>query len=86
MHRQPSFGKVFLLLEAQCDMRPYAAPIAEVGGRWKVEQLAKNKPAVAFWRKVIGEYCGGDFQQRVGQSEWGPLNVVLFNSDGRVKR
>ena len=49
-------------------------------GNWKVEQFLNNKPAVAFWRKVIGRYSGGNVQQGVGRSRWGPLNVLLFHS------
>jgi predicted acetyltransferase len=51
-------------------------------GRWKVEQFAENKPAVAFWRTVIDRYCDGRFEQRSGRSQWGPLNVLLFRSGG----
>jgi hypothetical protein len=39
VHRQPSFDKVFLLLETQCDMHPYTAPLAGVGGRWQIDRL-----------------------------------------------
>jgi ribosomal-protein-alanine N-acetyltransferase len=49
-------------------------------GRWKVEQFAANQAAVAFWRKVIGRYCGDSFEERAGRSQWGPLNVLLFRS------
>jgi len=55
-------------------------------GRWKVEQFAQNKPAVAFWRKAIDRYCGGVFDQRSGLSQWGPLNVLLFRSGERPGR
>lgn len=51
-------------------------------GRWLVEQLAQNRPAVAFWRKVIDRYCDGRFEQRAARSEWGDMIVLLF-SNGR---
>jgi len=51
-------------------------------GRWLVEYLAKNKPAAAFWRKVIGRYCGGEFQQKTRWSEWGMMHVLVFESRG----
>jgi predicted acetyltransferase len=51
-------------------------------GRWKVEQFEKNAPAVAFWQKTIDRYTRGRFQQRNGESQWGPMNVLLFRSDG----
>jgi predicted acetyltransferase len=34
-------------------------------GNWEVFQIEKNKPAQAFWRKVINEYCDGQFFERV---------------------
>ena len=49
-------------------------------GRWKIEQFAQNKPAVAFWTNTIDRYTGGRFEQRDGQSQWGPVNVLLFSS------
>ncbi|CAM3997319.1 GNAT family N-acetyltransferase [Mesobacillus thioparans] len=30
-------------------------------GRWSVLQVEKNEPARSFWRKVIGEYTGGNY-------------------------
>ncbi len=31
-------------------------------GLWEVSQLPGNRAAIAFWRGVISEYTGGDFQ------------------------
>ncbi|MFP2904554.1 GNAT family N-acetyltransferase [Pyxidicoccus sp. 3LFB2] len=31
-------------------------------GIWEVSQLPANRSAIAFWRSVIGEYTGGDFE------------------------
>jgi predicted acetyltransferase len=50
-------------------------------GRWKVEQFARNTPAVAFWSRIIDEYSSGRYERRCGQSQWGPLSVLLFRSD-----
>src|SRR4051812_30890661 len=47
-------------------------------GRWKVEQFADNKPAVAFWRNVINRYCNGQMEERSSKSQTGALNVILF--------
>jgi predicted acetyltransferase len=33
-------------------------------GNWEVSQIEKNKPAQAFWRKIIHEYCVGQFFER----------------------
>jgi predicted acetyltransferase len=49
-------------------------------GRWKVEQFAQNKSAVEFWTKTIDRYTNGNFQQRTGTSQWGPMNVLSFLS------
>jgi predicted acetyltransferase len=53
-------------------------------GQWKVEQFANNKPSVVFWQKVIDQYSRGQFEQRSGQSNGGPLNVLLFRSGKRT--
>ena len=53
-------------------------------GHWKIEQFADNKPAVAFWHKVVDRYCNGKFEQRAGKSEWGMMNVLLFDNGGRA--
>ena len=31
-------------------------------GRWHVEQLAGNAPAVAFWQSVIADYTNGNYE------------------------
>jgi predicted acetyltransferase len=33
-------------------------------GRWEVAQLEANTAAQAFWRRVIGDYTGGDYTER----------------------
>ena len=38
-------------------------------GRWEVRQIAANAPAQAFWRKVIGVYTGGRFEERFVEDE-----------------
>jgi len=52
-------------------------------GRWKVEQFAANKPAVAFWREVIDRYSGGRFEESSTESRSGTLNVLSFNNTDR---
>ncbi len=32
-------------------------------GRWEVEQLAGNLPAVAFWNRVVQGYTGGHYER-----------------------
>lgn len=52
-------------------------------GRWEVRQTANNTAATAFWRKVIGAYCGGSFSELVLADErWrGPVQV--FDNSNR---
>jgi predicted acetyltransferase len=52
-------------------------------GRWFVSEVEENLPAQAFWRRIIGEYTGGNFQD-VRVEEWeGP--VQLFESKKRER-
>ena len=34
-------------------------------GDWEVSEIAQNVPAQAFWRKIIGRYTGGQFEEEV---------------------
>jgi predicted acetyltransferase len=34
-----------------------------LGGTWEVGQIAANEGARAFWRRVIGRYTSGDFEE-----------------------
>jgi predicted acetyltransferase len=34
-------------------------------GQWAITQRESNKPAQAFWRKVIAQYNGGKFSERI---------------------
>lgn len=48
-------------------------------GTWVVGQTINNIPAQVFWKKIIDEYTGGNFEEVVS-SDWdGPLQK--FNSD-----
>lgn len=38
-------------------------------GKWQVAQEAVNLPAQAFWRRVIGDYTNGRFQE-ITQADW----------------
>lgn len=52
-------------------------------GRWIVRQLPRNEPAIAFWRAILDEYTGGDFEERTIGSEgkW-ENNAQFFRSRG----
>jgi predicted acetyltransferase len=49
------------------------------GGRWEVRQTAKNAAAIAFWRKVIGRYTGGRFEETMHDGpRWrGPVQTFV---------
>ncbi|MFC4159015.1 GNAT family N-acetyltransferase [Chitinimonas lacunae] len=59
-HRRGGWGR----LAAQClfDRLP---------GCWEMVQLARNKPAIAFWQRVIADYTGGDYQNLLIEGEMG---------------
>ncbi len=38
-------------------------------GLWEIAELARNVPAVCFWRRVIGEYSAGRYQETVSPTE-----------------
>jgi predicted acetyltransferase len=48
-------------------------------GRWEVAEVAPNAVAQAFWRKVIGEYTGGSYEERLIDDErWrGPVQTFV---------
>jgi len=54
-------------------------------GKWEVGYLPRNTPAAAFWRRVIGEYTGGPFDEtRVAMGTEAPtLPGYAFASRGR---
>lgn len=49
-------------------------------GRWEVWEIAQNVAAQAFWRRVIGRYTGGRFEERT----IGERPVQLFDTRDRV--
>ena len=38
-------------------------------GPWRVSEIAQNKAAQSFWRKVVGEYTGGYFTESWSEAE-----------------
>ncbi len=52
-------------------------------GLWQVTQIPENLPAIAFWRRVIGDYTGGRFEERSRPDpleEGEPRNVMIFRT------
>ncbi len=46
-------------------------------GRWQVSELTENLGAQAFWRKVIGEYTGGRFDEITLPGWNGPVQEFI---------
>lgn len=49
-------------------------------GRWEVWQIVQNLAAQAFWRRVIGRYTGGRFEERLAFE----CTIQLFDSRDAV--
>ncbi len=49
-------------------------------GLWHVSELAENLPAIAFWRKIIHQYTGGNLTEIPNHDKDGPMQV--FTSPG----
>lgn len=49
-------------------------------GKWSVAQMPDNLPSQSFWRKVIGDYTGDQFENARDPYHGGPMQV--FNSVG----
>ena len=55
------------------------------GGRWEVRQTTANVGATAFWRKVIGRYTDGRFEESIRSDDrWrGPVQTFVCPDDAR---
>ena len=38
-------------------------------GRWEITEYLRNESAVQFWRRVVGAYTHGDYQERIVNGE-----------------
>jgi predicted acetyltransferase len=56
-------------------------------GRWEVREQPGNDGATAFWRRVIGQYTGDSFEERVFSDEkWrGPVQF-LDSAHARLRK
>ena len=52
-------------------------------GRWEVREVGPNVAAQAFWRKIIGDYTGGNYEEQIVDGRRGPGPVQSFVSGGR---
>jgi predicted acetyltransferase len=55
----------------------------ELGGTWEVGQVQTNADARAFWRRVIGRFTGGDYEEFALDDERWRGTVQYFHVDGR---
>ena len=55
-------------------------------GQWQVAQIRENTPASLFWRKVIGRYTAGQYQeQQLDDERWcGPVQIFHSPPDGKA--
>lgn len=57
-----------------------SAVFVALPGRWEVGQMPLNRPAQAFWRRVIGEYTAGAFtEHELRQGRWQGV-IQVFHS------
>jgi len=50
-------------------------------GKWKVQQLVQNSPAIAFWREVVRDYTEGHYDENTERDpRWGDVNVIRFSN------
>jgi predicted acetyltransferase len=49
-------------------------------GEWQVSEIALNLPAQAFWRKIIGRYTNGQFEEELIE------DGVLQKFDSRIRQ
>lgn len=54
-------------------------------GAWQIKQISGAEYATAFWRKVIDDFTGGDFQENAYQDAyWGNVVRQRFMSRGEL--
>ena len=50
-------------------------------GEWEAREVPTNTGAIAFWRKVIGDYTSGRYEEYLDPDDgWGPRPVQRFRT------
>ena len=49
-------------------------------GAWEVKQLASHSDSTSFWRKLIGRYTSGRYEERPGDAPSGVGPIQLFDN------
>jgi predicted acetyltransferase len=52
-------------------------------GTWEIVEFVYNKPAVEFWRAIVGAYTGGKFKEAISQGE---VHQVFVSGKARAGR
>jgi predicted acetyltransferase len=55
-------------------------------GTWEVGEIPNNVNGQAFWRKVIGRYTGGHYEEQMPGAETWPGPIQVFNSARRIQK
>ena len=53
-------------------------------GQWEVAEVVPNVEALEFWRRVIGTYTGGNYEERFEESDLWHGPVQTFDTRERV--
>ena len=43
--------------------------LSRFAGRWEIIEYLRNAGAVSFWRRVVGTYTRGSYQERIVNGE-----------------
>lgn len=56
-------------------------------GRWEVSEVEENLPAQKFWRRVIEDYTGGQYEEvSVDNDRWrGPVQIFYSRSKDFIR-
>jgi predicted acetyltransferase len=55
-------------------------------GAWQVSEIPQNQAAVAFWRKVVARYSGGNFEEQLLNNERWQGPVQFFTAAKQPNR
>jgi predicted acetyltransferase len=60
--------------------RIFRALLDRFPGKWRIEVLPQNAPALAFWRHVCGEVDGevSETREIVEDGEWDPVECIVL--------
>ena len=68
------------LIERPLRTSPLRLAFDTYSGYWEVSEIATNTPAIAFWRKVIGDYTDGQFDEIARKGRDTDIVIQRFDS------